>query len=44
MKVLIVNLAENPDHTFHIGDKVEVGYDGKIKDKVPIRITLLILK
>ncbi|MFB7155833.1 hypothetical protein [Lysinibacillus sp. NPDC056232] len=36
---MIVNLAKNPDETFHIGDRVKLGYDGKIKDKVPIRIT-----
>lgn len=28
----------NPDEMFHIGDRVKVGYDGKIKDKAPIRI------
>lgn len=34
----------NPDGMFHIGDRVKVGYDGKIKDKVPIRIITLTIK
>lgn len=38
MQKVIENLVKNPDEIFHVGDKVKVGYDGKIKDKVPIGI------
>lgn len=34
----------NPDGMFHIGDRVKVGYDGKIKDKVPIGIITLTIE
>ncbi|MFJ8459275.1 hypothetical protein ACIQ57_09095 [Lysinibacillus xylanilyticus] len=34
----------NPDEMFHIGDRVKVGYDGKIKDKVPIGIITLTIE
>lgn len=29
LKIVIVNLEKNPDQTFHIGDRVKLGYDGK---------------
>ncbi|WP_349658059.1 hypothetical protein [Lysinibacillus zambalensis] len=35
---MIVNLVKYPDQTFHIGDKVKLFYDGKIKDKAPSRL------
>ncbi|MFJ8262956.1 hypothetical protein ACIQ4I_13530 [Rummeliibacillus sp. NPDC094406] len=39
--IIAVNLAKNPDETFHVGDKVKVGYDGTMRDTAPIGITTL---
>ena len=41
LQKIIVNLAKNPDEIFRVGNKVKVGYDGKIKNNVPIGIATL---
>ncbi|MGY3186115.1 hypothetical protein ACVWXS_000816 [Lysinibacillus sp. TE18511] len=44
VSIIIVYLVMNPDEMFHIGDRVKVGYDGKIKDKAPIGIITLTME
>lgn len=39
--IIYVNLAKNPDETFQVGDKVKVGYNGKVQGTVPLTITTL---
>lgn len=39
--IIYVNLAKNPDETFQVGDKVKVGYNGKVQGAVPLTITTL---
>lgn len=37
--IVYVNLAKNPDETFKVGDKVKVGYDGKVQGTAPMAVT-----
>lgn len=42
--IIYVNLAKNPDETFQVGDKVKVGYNGKVRGTVPLTITTLTIE
>lgn len=39
--IVYVNLAKNPDETFKVGDKVKVGYNGKVQGTAPMAVTTL---
>ena len=36
--LIFVNLSVNEDVTFKVGDRVEVGFDGEIKESYPAQI------
>src|SRR5690625_5068990 len=38
---ITVDLSVNPDETFHVGDKIKVGYDGTIRETSPPQINTL---
>lgn len=39
--IVYVNLKKNPDETFKVGDKVKVGYNGKVQGTAPMAVTTL---
>lgn len=39
--LVVIDLSQNPDEIFQVGDKVKVGYDGTIMETAPLSIQTL---
>jgi len=39
-----VDLSKNSETTFHVGDKVKVGYDGEVRESDPLQINVVFIE
>lgn len=39
-----MDLSKNSETTFHVGDKVKVGYDGEVRESDPLQINVVFIE